>query len=101
MDLDLSAEALEIINSEIGINAILETATPSEVTNIRVIFHKEYSVEDNFESVEEAFQLWVECKASDVTNALQDDTITINGIEYNIESVEPSQGGWTILRLTN
>jgi len=100
MDLDLSAEANEIVESEIGIDAILNTASPAEETNIRVVFHKEYSTEENLDYEEEAYQLWVECKASDVTNAAQNDTITISSIEYNIESVELAQSGWTILRLT-
>jgi len=100
MDLDLSNEVDEITGSEVGDDAVITTASPSETKAIRVIFHKEYSVEDNFESMEEAYQLWVECKASDVTNAAQNDTITINEVEYNIESVELSQSNWTVLRLT-
>lgn len=101
MDLDFSNDVSEIINSEIGNDAILTTASPSAVTNIRVVFHKEYSVEENFDSAEEAYQLWCECKATDVTGAAQNDTITINSTDYNIESVELSETGWTILRLTS
>lgn len=101
MDLDFTSEVNEIINSEIGDDAILIITSTGEVKTIRVVFHKEYSVEDNFDSVEEAYQLWCECKTSDVTDAAQNDTITINSVDYNVESVELSEGGWTILRLTN
>lgn len=100
MDLDLSAEANEIVESEIGVDAILETATPDESKSIRVVFHKEYSTEENIDYQEEAYQYWVECKAVDVTNAVQNDTIIISNVEYNIESIELAQAGWTVLRLT-
>lgn len=100
MALDFTNEVDEITNSEIGDDAVLVITSTGEVKTIRVVFHKEYSLEDNFESPEEAFQIWAECKSSDVEDAEQNDTITINTIDYNIETVEPSEGNWTILRLT-
>ena len=100
MALDFTNEVDEIINSEIGDDAILVITSTGEVKTIRVVFHKEFSLEDNLESPEEAYQLWAECKTSDVEDAEQNDTITIRTVDYNVETVEPSDSNWTILRLT-
>jgi len=100
MALDFTNEVDEITNSEIGDDAVLVITSTGEVKTIRVVFHKEYSVEDNMETQWEAYELYAECKASDVEDAAQNDTITINQVDYNVESVELSQGGWTVLRLS-
>lgn len=100
MDLEFTNEVDEIIKSEIGSTAVLVIASTGEIKTIRVVFHKEYSVEDNLETQWEAYQIYVECKRADVEDAAQNDTITINSIDYNIESIEQSEGGWTILRLS-
>ena len=100
MALDFTNEVDEITNSEIGDDAVLVITSTGEVKTIRVVFHKEYSVEDNMETQWEAYQIYVECKASDVEDAAQNDTITINSVDYNVESIEQSQGGWTVLRLS-
>ena len=100
MALDLSNEVDEITGSEIGDDAVLVITSTGEVKTIRVVFHKEYSVEDNMETQWEAYQIYVECKGTDVEDAKQNDTITINSVDYNVESIEQSQGGWTVLRLS-
>ena len=101
MDLDLSSEVDEIINSEIGSDAILVTASPSETKTIRVIFHTQFSLGDEMDTQYPVYEHWADCKTSDVTNAAQNDKLTVAGTEYNIEYPEPVDGSWTILRLSN
>lgn len=100
MDLNLINEIDEILSSEIGDDAILTTSSPEEVKQIRVVFHKEFSVETDMETQWEAYQVFAECKSADVIFAQQDDTITINSKTYKIKYIELTESGWTILRLS-
>lgn len=93
-------EIKEILNSEVSAEAKLVTASPTTTKYIRVIFHSQYSAEDILETNREAYLYWVDCYCDDVADAKQDDKITIDGVEYNIESIENRTDSWSTLRLT-
>lgn len=96
----LSDSVREVLNSEFSTKAKLVTALPSRTKYIRVIFHSQYSAEDVYDMSRESYLYWARCHSDDVVNVKQNDKITINGTEYNIESIELQQDKWTILRLT-
>lgn len=100
MDLDFTNECDEIINSEIGSDAILITANPSETKTIRVVFHFQQTIDDQYDVEYPVIEHWAECKSSDVLNAVKNDSLTVNGTQYNIEYPETQEGNWTILRLS-
>lgn len=93
-------EIKEILNSEISTEAKLVTTSPVQTKYIRIIFHSQYSAEDVMDMNREAYLYWADCFYDDVKDARQDDKITIDGIEYNIESIENRTDSWCILRLT-
>lgn len=100
MSLDFTNEVDEIINSEIGDDAILITANPSETKTIRVVFHTQQNIADQYDEEYPVIEHWAECKSSDVMNAVKNDSLTVKGTEYNIEYPEAQDGDWTILRLS-
>lgn len=100
MDLSFTSEVDEIINSEIGNDAILITATPAETKSIRVVFHTQFSVGGDYDVETPIYEHWADCKTSDVSNAVKNDSLTVGGVAYNIEYPEVQDGSWTILRLS-
>lgn len=101
MDLDLSSEITEIVNSEIGEDATLTTASPAGSTEVRIIFDKDYDPADLGSEVDwSAYSYVAKGLATDFTNAKQNDSLTINGTAYNIEDKYETDEGWAFLPLT-
>lgn len=90
----------EVLNSEFSVEARLVTASPASTKYIRVIFHSQFSAEDILETSREAYLYWVDCYYDDIVDVKQNDKITIDGVEYNIESVENRTDSWSTMRLT-
>jgi hypothetical protein len=101
MDLDLSSEITEILNSEIGTNATLTTASPSGTADVRVIFTKDYDPTDVGDTVKwSSYSFMAKGLPSDFTDAKQNDTLAVGGVDYNIEDKYETDDGWVYLPLT-
>lgn len=100
MDISFANEVEEINNSQFGVDALISIALTSTTKTIRGIFHEQFSLEQDFDSVQEAYEAWFECATADITGAAQNDTLTINSVDYNIEQIEQQQSDFTILRLS-
>lgn len=101
MDLDLSSEITEILNSEIGTDATLTTASPSGTADVRVIFTKDYEPTDVGDTVKwSSYTFMAKGLATDFTDAKQNDTLEIGGVGYNIEDKYESDDGWVYMPLT-
>lgn len=101
MDLDLSAEITEIVNSETGTDATLTTASPSGTADVRVIFTKDYSPADVGADVDwSAYTFLAKGLKSDFTDAKQNDSLTIGGVDYNIEDKYETDDGWAYMPLS-
>ena len=101
MDLDLSSEITEILNSEIGTNATLTTASPSGTADVRVIFTKDYDPTDVGDTVKwSSYTFMAKGLKSDFTDAAQNDTLAVGGVDYNIEDKYETDDGWVYLPLT-
>lgn len=100
MDISFANEVQEINNGQFGTDAVISIASTSANKTIRGIFHEQFSLEQEFDSVQEAYEAWFECATADITGAAQNDTLTINSVNYNIEQIEDQQSDFTILRLS-
>jgi len=101
MDLDLSSEITEILNSEVGSNATLTTASPPGTVDVRVIFTKDYSPTDVGSDVDwSSYAFMAKGLASEFTDAKQNDTLAVGGVDYNIEEKYETDDGWCYLPLT-
>lgn len=100
MDISFANEVEEINNGQFGTDAIISIASTNTTKTIRGIFHEQFSLEQDFDSVQEAYEAWFECATTDITGAAQNDTLTINSVNYNIEQIEQQQSDFTILRLS-
>lgn len=101
MDLDLSAEITEIVNGETGTDATLTTASPSGSAELRVIFNQDYSPADVGADVDwSAYTFLAKGLATDFTNAKQNDTLAVGGVDYNIEDKYETDDGWAYMPLT-
>lgn len=101
MDLDLSTEITEILNSETGSDATLTTASPAGSASVRVLLDKNYVPKDIGDDVNwSAYEFVARGLAADFTNAKQNDTITCAGVAYNIEDKYETDDGWAVMPLT-
>lgn len=97
--MDLSLPIDDFLNSEFGSAATLTTASPSGSSSIRCIFYNPYAANRVSEIEIEGSRPYADCKATDVTNAAQDDTLTESSIVYTIDEIQPEDDGWTRLIL--
>lgn len=100
MDISFANEVEEINNGQFGTDAIISIASTSTTKTIRGIFHEQFSLEEDFDNAQEAYEAWFECATADVTGTEQNDTLTIDSVDYNIEQIERQQSDFTILRLS-
>lgn len=101
MDLDLTDEITEIVNGETGVDMVLTTASPAGTAAVRGLFYKNYVPKDIGENVDwSAYAFTVRGLAATFTNAKQNDTLTIAGVDYNIEDKYETDEGWCVLPLT-
>lgn len=100
MDISFANEVEEINNGQFGIDATISIASTSTNKVIRGIFHEQFSLEEDFDSAQEAYEAWFECATADITGTAQNDTIIINSVTYTIEQIEQQQSDFTILRLS-
>ena len=99
MDQDFTTEITEVINSPIGCNAVVKTAS-SGSKNIRVVFHNSYITNRVTDIEWEGSEPYVDCLGTDVEHVVQNDTILIKNVEYRIEVPQPLDDGWTRLILS-
>ena len=101
MDLDLTDEINEILDSEIGSDATLTTASPSGVSSVRVIFTKSYLPVDVADKVNwSGYDIIARGLAENFVNAKQDDTLLVGSVTYRIEDTYETNDGWIYLSLT-
>lgn len=100
MDISFTNEVNEINNGQFGIDATISIASTGANKVIRGIFHEQFSLEEDFDSVQEAYEASFECATADITGAAQNDTLTVDSVNYNIEQIERQQSDFTILRLS-
>ena len=101
MDLDLSAEIIEILESEIGSDATLTTASPSGSAEVRIIFNKEFDPIDVGSDVNwSSYNFMAKGLIADFTDAKQNDTLAVAGVDYNIEDKYETDDGWMMMPLT-
>lgn len=101
MDLDLTSEITEIINSETGSDAVLTTASPAGTANIRVLLEQSYNPKGIGDDVDwSGYQFFARGLAENLVNAKQNDSLEIAGVEYNIEDKYETIDGWCVLPLT-
>lgn len=101
MDLDLTAEITEILNSEMGSDATLTTASPAGSASVRVMFNKDYIPKNVGDDVNwSAYDCYARGLADTFTNAKQNDSLLIDGVTYNIEDKYETDEGWAVMPLT-
>jgi hypothetical protein len=98
MDHIITPEIDEVLNSEAGTDAVLNTAAAGE-SNIRVIFRRPYANASVMNVSWDSATPTAECKSSDISLAQQNDTVTVNGVTYKIDHIEAEDSGWSILVL--
>lgn len=101
MDLDLGSEITEIVNSEIGSDVVLTTASPSGVANVRGLLDRSYAPQDIGDDVNwSSYDFVLRGLAEDYTNAKQNDSVLIAGVTYNIEDKYVTIENWAVMPLT-
>lgn len=98
MDLDLTDFNSAIFDSGLCVDAVLKTTSTPSAT-IRVDFRNQYGLKNAGAIVYEGEELYCDCKSSDVSDAKQNDTITIDSIKYKITEIQPEDAGITRLLL--
>jgi len=99
--LDLTDEVNEVLDSEAGRDAILDLASPPASKSIRIIFKRNFSktIVDGVEW--ETYEVYVLGKPEDFADAKQNDMITVDNENFNIEHIElPNYNGFVKVRLT-
>jgi hypothetical protein len=104
MDLDLSSEITEILNSEGGCDITITDVSASTSADIRAIWREPFEVNDLNDLDMEGSLPYVKCKSSEVSHLIQDDTVTRRSIIYKIKNLEPDDvndpdWGWTRINL--
>lgn len=100
MDLNLTNEITEIVNSEIGSDATLTTASPSGSSSVRGVFSKSYAPVGIADDVDwSAYEFLFKGLESDFTNAQQNDTLLIDSVTYTIEDKYTTIDGWAYMPL--
>lgn len=101
MDLSLSSEITEILESEIGSDATLTTASPAGSAELRVIFTKNYEPTEVSPDIDwSSYAFMAKGLASEFTDAKQNDTLAIGGVDYKIEDKYETDDGWAYMPLT-
>lgn len=101
MDLDLSSEITEIVQSELGSDATLTTASPSGSSSVRGLLDRNYSPQGIGDDVDwSSYEFVFRGLATDFTNAKQNDTLIINGVTYTVEDKYTTIDGWAVMPLT-
>lgn len=98
MNLDLTDFNAAIFDSDLCTDAVLKTASGPSIT-IRVDFRNQYGQKNAGAIVYGGEELFCDCKSSDVVNAKQNDTITIDYAKYKITEMQPEDAGITRLLL--
>lgn len=101
MDLDLTSEITEILNSELASDATLTTASPAGSASVRIFFDKSYAPKDIGEDVDwSGYNFFARGLAATFTDAKQNDSLLIGGVTYNIEDKYETEEGWCVMPLT-
>ena len=97
--MDLTFPNSIFTNSLFGCDAILTTSQPSRIRTIRVLFHRDFSVDVISDFDYEGKKSYAEANDADVVNARASDTLTVNSVVYNILSIQKQENGFTNLIL--
>jgi len=101
MDADFDSEITQILNEIIGSDATFTTASPAGSFEDRVIFDQDYEPTEVSPGIDwSSYRFIIKGKASNLTDVKQNDSVVIDGIEYNIEDKYESKDGWAYMPLT-
>jgi len=101
MDADFSSEIGQITSEIFGNDATFTTASPVGSFEERVIFDQDYEPTEVSPGIDwSSYRFMIKGKASNLTNVKQNDSVVIDGIEYNIEDKYESKDGWAYMPLS-